>query len=217
MEFRNNKNEIFNLDGFEYYSSGECAKVYRKDDIAFKIYNYECKYRLHLSRKVFELLKTIKSSSLVELLEYYHDSTSHILPMDAYSMKFVDGKDVELITAPKDYLSDTLTKLDETIKKLSDRKIVIFDTNSDNILFKENGVTIIDPDQFFHSRLLSKKIIYELNKERIIEYFISTIMKEMKEKSGAYLLINPYKRGLSLKKCVMNKLKGNNIYESITY
>ncbi|MBQ3475501.1 MAG: hypothetical protein IJH20_04965 [Bacilli bacterium] len=216
MEFRNKKNEIFDLDGFEYYSSGECAKVYRKDDIAFKLYNFDCKYRLYLSRKVFEILKTIKSSGLVELIDYYHNSTSHILPMDAYSMKFIDGKEVELITAPKEYLSDVLTKLDETIKKLSDRKIVIFDTNCDNILFKENGATIIDPDQFFHSRLLSKKTIYELNKQKIFEYFISTIMKEMKEKRVSYLLSNPYKRGLSLDKCVMNKLKGNNIYESIT-
>ena len=83
-------------------------------------------------------------------------------------------------------------------------------------MFKENGATIIDPDQFFHSRLLSKKTIYELNKQKIFEYFISTIMKEMKEKRVSYLLSNPYKRGLSLDKCVMNKLKGNNIYESIT-
>lgn len=216
MEFRNKKNEIFDLDGFEYYSSGECAKVYRKDDIAFKLYNFDCKYRLYSSRKVFEILKTIKSNGLVELIDYYYNSTSHILPMDAYSMKFIGGKDVELVTAPKDYLTDILTELDETIKKLSDRKIVIFDTNCDNILFKENGATIIDPDQFFHSSLLCKKTIYELNKQRIFEYFISTIMKEMKEKRVSYLLSNPYKRGLSLDKCVMNKLKGNNIYESIT-
>ena len=216
MEYRNNKNELFNLDGFQYYSSGECANVYRKDDIAFKIYNYECKYRLHLSRKVFEILKTIKSSGLVELMDYYHVSNSHILPMDAYSMKFIGGKDVELVTAPRDYLSDVLNQLDETIKRLSEKKIIIFDTNSENILFKENGATIIDPDQFFHSRLLCKKTIYELNKQRIIEYFISTIMKEMKDKREAYLLINPYKRGLSLNKCIMNKIKENNIYESIT-
>ena len=216
MEYRNNKNELFNLDGFQYYSSGECANVYRKDDIAFKIYNYECKYRLHLSRKVFEILKTIKTSGLVELMDYYHDSNSYLLPMDAYSMKFIGGKDVELVTAPRDYLSDVLSQLDETIKKLSDRKIVIFDTNCENILFKENGATIIDPDQFFHPRFLSKNTIYEINKQRVIEYFISTILNEMKSRREIYLLINPYKRGLSLNKCVMNKIKGNNIYKSIT-
>ena len=52
--------------------------------------------------------------------------------------------------------------------------------------------------------------------KKIIEYFTATIIAEMKDKREPYLIINPYRRGITLKKSVMNQLRGNNIYESIT-
>lgn len=215
MTYYNKNNEEFDLSGFQYYSSGVCANVYTDNEIAFKIYNHDCKYRLYLSRKIFTILKNIKTAGLVELIDYYHEYESHFLPMDAYSMKFVKGKDVDILHADKKYLCDCIDQLDETIKKLSENKIVMFDTHADNILFKENGPTIIDPDQFYQSKLLSKREIYERNKMHILEYFVSTIMESMKSNTESYVIINPYHRRLSLKKCLMDCVKEDTIYDSI--
>lgn len=215
MGYYNKNKEEFDLTGFNYYSSGVCANVYTNNEIAFKVYKQDCKYRLYLSKKIFTILKGIKTAGLVELIDYYHEDDSRFLPMDAYSMKFVKGKDVDILHADKEYLNDCLEQLDETINKLSERKIVMFDAHSDNILFKENGPTIIDPDQFYHAAFISKKEIYEKNKIRILEYFMSTIMDNMKLNHDSYVIINPYHRRLSLKQCFMGCLKGDTIYDSI--
>lgn len=215
MAYLNRNNEQFDLTGFQYYSSGVCANVYKKDDIAFKVYNQDCKYRLYLSKKVFTLLKAIRARNIVELYDYYHESSSHFLPMDAYSMKFISGKDVDILHVSKDYLIDALEQLEETIRTLSDYKMVIFDSHHDNILFKEDGPTIIDPDQFYHSSLITKREAYERNKIRIIEYFMSTIMDNMKSNHDSYVIINPYKRKLTLKKCFMDCIKEDTIYDTI--
>ena len=217
MKYFNDNNEEFDLTEFCYYSEGRCARIYTNNDIAFKIYILDCKYKMYLSKKMFRLLKEANICNIVKLIDYYHVDKKSILPMDAYSMEFVKGKDVDLINASREYISDILTQLEETNEKLTEKGILVFDAHCDNILFKENGVTIIDPDQFYVRKFLPKKIIYEENNKEMYNYIRSFIHNEMKQKNEYYksLYIDPYIKKYGLKKGFMNSYKTDTIYESL--
>ena len=219
MIYYNKDNEEFDSSEYKYFSRGMCARVYKRDDILFKVYDLDCKYRLYLSKKMFKLLKELKIDNMVELIDFYHQFKSKILPMDAYTMKYVGGKDVDILTASKEYIVDIANQLDETITQLSEHKIVMHDAHRENILFKENGVTIIDPDQFYTTRCLTEKAVYERNKVMAILYLTDTITQKMREqlddKSILYSVPIPYQKGVGLRKCLISCYKDKTIYDTI--
>lgn len=217
MEFYNKKNKPLIFEGFDLFTKGGCAYIYKRDDILLKVYDLNCKYRYYMSRKMFELLKKNDIPNLVKLYDYFRIFRSRILPMDAYTMKYVGGNNVKLIKADREYLSDIGNQLDETIIRLTDKKIVIFDAQCDNILFKENGVTIIDPDQFVHKKLATKKAIYNFNKMQALSYIRDTITREMNS-SGNYEYNLPliFPEEESIKNSILSLAKEGNIEDSIT-
>ena len=215
MNYYNDNNEQFDLSNFSYYSEGRCAKVYTNNDIAFKIYTLDCKYKMYLSKKMFKLLKNSNICNIVKLLDYYHIDKKSILPIDAYSMEFVKGKDIDLVSASREYIDDILKQLEETSSKLTEKSILIFDAHCENILFKENGVTIIDPDQFYQRRLLPKKLIYEVNIQNMYNYIKSSLAYEMKLKKEKYVLPYLDVKKYGLRKSIMDSYNTDTIYESI--
>ena len=219
MIYFNKDNKELDSSDYEYFSKGMCASVYKRDDVLFKVYNLDCKYSLYLSKKMFRTLRDLKIDNMVELIDFYHQYKSRILPMDAYTMKFVGGKDVDLLTASKEYIVDIANQLDETIAQLSEHKIVMHDAHRENILFKENGVTIIDPDQFYSTRCLSEKAVYERNKCIAILYITDTISHRLdeltKEEPIRPIVTIPYQKGVSLRKCLISCYKDKTIYDTI--
>ena len=218
MELFDKKNETYEFDGYTLFSKGSCANIYKKDDTILKIYNLSCKYKFYLSRKMFELLKKNNIPNLVKLLDYYRLYKSRVLPMDAYTMEYVSGDDVELITASRDYLLRVAKQLEETISMLTNKKIMIFDAQSYNVLFKENGITILDPDQFTEHRLLSRKTLYGYNKMQALNYVTDTIDKEMNSKGYKFdsldLSISSEDKR-SVKEIILSLSKAGNIKDTL--
>ena len=216
MEYYNKNNEKFDMTNFHYYSKGHCARVYTDGEIAFKVYNLDCKYKFYLSKKMFKILRKLNIINLVELIDYYSEYKNSILPMDAYSMKLVKGDDVKITTASKDYSCDILNQLEKTIEELTENKILLFDAHCGNILFKENGVTIIDPDLFYRRTFLSKKLIYEENERTVFKYINDTIVEEMNDKKvSTYIIPHFNTKKRSLKLDFFDSIKDDNIYNSI--
>lgn len=173
------------INDFTYFKSGNCANIYRKDDILFKKYNCDCKYKDYMTRNVFNAIKKNNIPNMVELYDYYYKKNNllfHILSLDYYTMKCVTDTKITFIDSSKEYLKDVLTKLEDTVERLSELKICIGDASSDNILFTENGVTLLDPDFYRITRYLSKKEVYNYNVYQVILYISRTIYKELYNK-----------------------------------
>lgn len=213
------KLEKIDTQNFTYYKSGQFSDVYKSGDTLLKIYKSDAQYRYYMSRRLFHLLKKYDIPNLVKLIDYYHNfcgRTDRLLPMDAYTMVFVKDKKVELTEMDLDYINKILNMLEDTLEELSKNHILIEDSHEGNILFTENGVTILDPDQFLHIKLLTKRFIYQLNKEKIIKAMNDTINLEIMNEGykGFLNYIYPTING-SLSKDVNSYLRESDIKESI--
>lgn len=175
------KSEILDTKNFTYFNSGKFSDVYKNEDTLLKIYKDDITYRYYISKKIFLLLKKYNIPNLVKLKEYYHcfdGKLEKLLPMDAYTMEYVKDKKVNLINMDRKYMLEVGNMLEETLDELSKKHILIEDSHEGNILFTENGVTILDPDQFLHIPILSPNFSYKLNKEKILKAINDTLLYE---------------------------------------
>lgn len=213
------KDEKIDTTNFTYYRSGNFSDVYKSGDVLLKIYKETTTYKYYMPRRLFLLLKKYNIPNLVKLIDYYHNYCGKVdkfLPMDAYTMEFVKDKKIFLTEMNLEYIDKVVDMLEETLEELSKNHILIEDSHEGNILFTENGVTMLDPDQYLHVRLLTKKFIYQLNKEKIIKAMNDTINTEVSHEGYCGFLdyIFPSFTG-SLSLDVKNYLKKANVRESI--
>lgn len=213
------KEERLDTQEFTYYGSGQFSNVYKHDDTILKIYKDDIGIRNYMSIRNFKFLRECDIPNFVKLIDYYHMFKGRIekhLPMDAYTMEFVKDKKIELSDMSTEYLLDICKKLEETLEELSNKHILIEDAHEGNILFTENGVTIIDVDQFLHINLLTKRFIYQLNKEKIIKSINDTLIHEIYFNGfkGFFKFITPSMKS-SLTNDIMEYLKAEEIEESV--
>ena len=194
----------YDVSNFFYLDSGYNARIFKRDDEALKVYNCNCSIKNCMSRKTFNILKENNIPNLVKLREYLYKEKSaynKVFTMDAYTMDYVDGKKIKLLDAPKDYVEKVTESLDETIDRLTKLKLFILDTNSKNIIFTEDGVTIIDLDMYSKERMLSKEYLMEFNKSQMMNYIRNTIKFEIREEKNNDLYLGvqcmDYKKSLS--------------------
>ena len=180
--------KILDTDKYSKFDHGGNSTIYKNigSDILFKVYKFDINYRYHMRKKNFEMLKEKNIPNLVKLMDYYFQfdqKINSILPMDAYTMKMVKGKKIDLIDMDRNYMKNILEQLEETLKCLSNEKILIGDAHKDNIIFNENGVTLIDLDQFIKMGLYSKKGIYDANKSSLMHIITMKILMEFRKKN----------------------------------
>ena len=211
--------EKIDTTNFTYYRSGNFSDVYKSGDILLKIYKESTTYKYYMSRRLFLLLKKYNIPNLVKLIDYYHNYCGKVdkfLPMDAYTMEFVKDNKILLTEMSLEYIDKVVDMLEETLEELSKNHILIEDSHEGNILFTENGVTMLDPDQYLHASILTRNFIYQLNKEKIIKAMNDTINTEICNEGyrGFISYIYPTIRG-SLTKDIKTYLKETEVKESI--
>lgn len=197
MALYSNTNEMVDTRDFTYFDKGNCAKVYSNGDILLKVYNYDCDHRFFLSKNMFKILKKLNLPSMVKLHDYYFyftDNFYKFLSLDAYTMDLVKGDKISLLDYDRKHLIETLKHLEATLRILSDNHVVLWDVNPRNIIIGSDGITIVDPDQFYISKLHSKKKIYQFNKKELINCFNSILFLEAMERedmvSSSFILNN---------------------------
>ena len=176
------KNNKLDTDHFLYFDEGGRARVYKNGEVVLKYYKISCKYSFYMSKKLFNLLKELDLPHLVTLYDMYYNQKSimnHFKLMDGYTMKLVNHKVKHVSKKSTEYLLDMISELEKMIEVLSQNKIVMEDNHYRNIIFSENDVTIIDPDQFYISSIRSYESVLEENKKLLIGYILASICNDM--------------------------------------
>lgn len=174
-------NGVIDTGEFNLYSQGTCASIYKKDALILKEYKFNCKYCYMISTSVFQLLKELQLPHIVKLYDAYYTDTSfwkYFLKMDAYTMEYAGERIDSLLESSREYFLEMVLELERLLPLLTRYRILLNDTNSYNIIFSKNDVTIIDPDLFCVSKWHSSSFILKYNQNALLEYIISTLLKD---------------------------------------
>ena len=163
-----NKNKNF-MNNYKYLISGGTANIFVYEDNIVKLYKGYCEEYLKIKKNIFLSLKTINSESFVSLGEMIFRRGNASIRPDGYTMKRVEGENIDLIECSTEYILSMIERLDNLSKEITNRKIKINDSNPHNIIFTDNNVTIIDPDEYYHT-IIPKVILSIVNKNEMIKY-----------------------------------------------
>lgn len=176
---------VLSTSNFEFFGKGNCSYIYKslsQKNVLLKVYNYDFNVRYRLSKGVFEFLKSSNLPSVVRLYDRFYLTNSFIFQLlgglDAYSMKEVTGKSMRFIDYDRKQLIEIMKCLERTLISLSKNKIVLRDMHPGNVILTDNGLTIIDCDQFMPSNS-SQDSCYSLNKENVLNCINSIISSEL--------------------------------------
>lgn len=202
--------EPIEFNDYKYFDYGMRANVYKKENIVLKIYKSDCLYKYYIKKDLFNKLKELNDKNIVKLYNYYYflnSSINKILPIDAYTMNYIKNDNINLLTINKEYLLNTIDSLENTCYNLSKNKIEIHDAHHSNIIFNNNGASIIDVDSFLLDKLRSTKKILLHNKKELLYYIKSKLKNE-------YYNLSEVENFYKLEKYLSFNLK-NNITDEI--
>ena len=217
MFLYSNEHEPLDVSGFKLINEGNCALIYTNGEIALKIYRFDCKYGNIMSKGMFELLKLLNIPGLVKLHKYYNNYNglfSRIFPMDAYSMDFIQDEHTDITNCDREFLVFCLKKLEETLICLSDNNVFLHDVHCHNIIINDNGVTIVDPDKFWHSKNASWGNVYEHNKREML-YCLNHIIHRMCNEFNLDVISIDDIEGKPFSMIVLAFLTEETIYETV--
>ena len=201
----------YEIYGYKYFNSGGCANVFKRDNIALKIYDLDCCFRDIMKKKIFKYLRELDIPNIVKLYNYYYltmgQRFNRMLPMDCYTMEYIDDNEKRLVDSNKEYLTDILIE----------HKILIFDAHENNILFTENGVTILDPDMFYVRRFMSEDKIKEHNTSMMFKYITKKINFEMKgDITTRPIFSHSFEQDKGLKEGILSAITEDTIRKTLT-
>lgn len=178
---------------FKYLDRGNCSVVSKNGNIVLKIYKIDCKSVYRLNKSMFKQLKKLDDPNLVRLRNmYYHYKTSayKLSSIDAYTMDYIKLLPQRITDLDRQQLLELFLSLDETLRRLSEHKIVLRDVHTKNIIINPDRIIILDPDMFYNLKTKSKSKIYSLNKN--IMLFVLNSMIEYETIENEDKLIPPF-------------------------
>ena len=219
-ELYNSKREKVEFNDYIYFGQGMCARVYKKDDKVLKVYKDGCPYIYHLSKSVFEKIKKLDLNNIVKLDDYYHFFNFYLeykLPMDAYTMEYIEKDNVNLLECDKDYILDTINELEKTIILLSKNKIEVNDLHHTNMIFNSKGATLIDLDTYHINKIESYRKLLLENKRKLLECLKECIKNSIDifEMYKIYYLLNFNLKNSTIVDGFKNIFTEDTLYNSI--
>lgn len=126
-----------------FINSGKFGHIYKNlnDNSVLKLYSDCCPV---LAKMDLDLFMKLKSCSIPNLVSLY-----------------------DCLFYSSDFLH-FIYELEKMVKVASENNILLRDVHPDNICFNSNGFTLIDLDNFLLSSSRNRNIIYEKNKQSII-------------------------------------------------
>lgn len=175
MAYYNRNKKKFDQSNFKYLNKGNCATVDYNHDIIFKQYFPSTELGHRLKACVFDILKDIDNPHFIELIDIYaNDSLLKLIfnklweedfIVDAYSAKYYENENINVLTQPVDYLLDNIRELEILLGIFSSNAILVDDIHSENVIYTPQKMIIIDPDWF---RIYKDEDLVIRNKRKLL-------------------------------------------------
>ena len=183
---KNNKINIFHLG--KPFAHGSCGNVYRiNDDTCLKLFGEDAYY----NEDAFEIMMNMNLKNFYKVYKMLYDDCHEFV---AYTMKYYDFEDIDILMMSMSYILDNFYGLFESFTKLSDKNILIQDLHGSNIIVNRNAITIIDTDMYGFLKEPSQGEALLANWKSLCYLFrilfISSISKYHSELSDVRLIIN---------------------------
>lgn len=171
-----------------FINSGKFGHIYKNlnDNSVLKLYSDCCPV---LAKMDLDLFMKLKSCSIPNLVSLY-----------------------DCLFYSSDFLH-FIYELEKMVKVASENNILLRDVHPDNICFNSNGFTLIDLDNFLLSSSRNRNIIYEKNKQSIINC-INMIFSSLVDEKKYIDFING-DIAASLYRCVLESLTEPSLRDSL--
>ena len=135
------------FDNPKYLSSGECGSVFKlTNDKCLKYITDNYAYDVHAFQDIMEL-------NLINFCKIYQLLFNENGLFSGYIMKYYQNEINNLLTKETEYTIENLKQIIISIKALTNKGILIRDLNSNNVILRNDMITIIDFDMYKHVHL----------------------------------------------------------------
>lgn len=171
-----------NLNINNFIGEGSYGRVYlTNDNKCLKIFKESIsrKDKMSFDEDTFNIIRELKPKNIYALGDlYYNKSLTRIL---GYLSEYCAKEDINILTMPVDYTFDSLCSLYDSFVLLSEHNIRVSDTNSQNVILSNNGITIIDTDFYYIDINSNKSAIKKSNIYDLGELFACIYINSLKE------------------------------------
>ena len=177
----NSKTGNLDTSNFEFFCEGSCARIYKDNNIILKVYKIDSPYSASISKNTFNKLKSLKINHIVKLYNQYYkiqSSLVELLKCEAYTMDYVPDPKLTIINYPTEFLLELAHEMEAVNTNLTKHRIIAGDGHKGNIIFNENGLTIIDVDTYREAKLLPSNLIRMHNRKELLSYLRSKLYDE---------------------------------------
>ena len=154
---------------------GTTAKVYLKNDQAIKVYRNTSRKRYVFNE--FDMKTHLDELSEVKVKNIWTPNDIYIYEdeVKAITLDYIEGKTIkkEIPDVSLKLFLDYLKELKDNLRKLSEHKIWVVDFYCGNAIVNQNGINIIDTDNFYFS---------DISISTCLEHNISKILHEIFDK-----------------------------------
>jgi len=185
--------------------TGINGRIYRTsdefidDDLCIKLLNIGAVIRL-------EELKVIMGMDLENFYKIYRILYNRWHQPKAYITKYYQPEDIDILTVPTEYTLDSFNILYNQSIKLSQAGIVIDDLHTGNIVFTQNGIIVLDVDNYYFGTIITRQRIVTKNQGAINYLFKSLYIDALErhhyspDNYDVKQLFPPYQRPETLQK-----------------
>ena len=173
ISFYNDQKEKKNYKINDYFDCGSYGYIYKLDNNqCLKLFNDN----FYFQSNILKIIKDLKLDNFYQIYDLLFDEENQFC---GYTMKYYQSKDIDILTMPTEYTLDNLYRLYNSVKKLSEKKVTLFDCYYENTIIDEKNITIIDTDLFYIDDDISKSDMHFYNNTQLLQLF-----KDLYQKAG---------------------------------
>ena len=151
MIINDTKNNIMESYRTKYISEGDYGKIFLLcDNSCVKLF----KYNVDNDDVLIDTIKNLNLNNFYEIKELLYDKDKTFI---GYLMRYYISKKIDIMSIDSNYTLSNLFSLCNSIIELSNNNINVCDLVKKNTLYTDDGITIIDVDNYVFNKLYSDK------------------------------------------------------------
>jgi len=153
----------FNYNEKQFAYESRTADIYQiNSELLLKIIFSQFSLDL-MNPEIFNIIQMLRNKNFCKIDKLLYDYERQF---KAYTMKYYDSDIEDILDIPIEYTLESFNSIQQMGKKLTERNIYMRDLFFNNVILNQNGIIVIDFDNYEYSEFFAKN-----NKQRINETF----------------------------------------------